>query len=149
MNTFTKTVLIGAALVATAGTAMAFGPHGEMMPGMGYGMGPGMGHGMGSGMGPGMRHGMGPGMMGRGMGPGMMGHGMGLQGGMFNHASMLDRIPNLTDDQRKQLTQLQTDQVKTMEGFRKQMLVQRDSVKARLGEILTEDQQAALPVFQH
>jgi Spy/CpxP family protein refolding chaperone len=70
------------------------------MMGGGYGMGPGMmgGYGMGPGMMGG--YGMGPGMMGGdGMGPGMMGgHGMGL-----------NRIPDLTPDQRGKINKIQDD----------------------------------------
>lgn len=156
MKTFTKTLLIGSAILATAGAAFAVAG-----PGMG-GYGP---HG-------GMMQGMGPGMMGRGMGPGMgsrMGHGMGMNHGMQgDHAAMLDRIPDLTDDQRKQLTELMTQQQQAMQGFRSQMMAQRgnmnpqammgmrsamqaqrEGVKAQLAKILTEDQQKSLPIFQH
>ena len=151
MNTLAKTLVIGTALFATAGAAVAiagpgmghFGNHSGMMQGMG---GPAAGMGMGQGMGRGM--GQGAGMMG---GPG----------------AMLDRIPNLTAEQREQLTQLQTEQhaamqgmrtammsqrseanQQSMQGFRATMQAQREGVKAKLAEILTPEQQATLPIFQ-
>lgn len=65
----------------------------------GYGMGPGMMGGYGWGPGPGGGYGMGPGMMGGyGMGPGMMG---GYGGGRWAPG-----IPDLTDDQRKKLADI-------------------------------------------
>ena len=152
MNTLAKTLVIGTALFATAGAAVAiagpgmgnFGNHSGMMQGM---SGPAAGMGMGQGMGRGM--GQGAGMMG---GPG----------------AMLDRIPNLTAEQREQLTQLQAEQHAAMQGmrtammsqrgnmdaqsmqdFRSAMLEQRDSIKAKLDTILSDEQKAALPIFQH
>ena len=137
MRTLTKSVLIGSTLLIAAGASLAatgteagcHGPRGGMMQGMGPGMN-------GQGVEPGMR-------MGHGRG-GMMKHGM--QG---NHTAMLDRIPNLTDDQRQQLTELMSQQQKKMQGFRSQMMAQREGMKAQVEKILTDEQKAALPMFNH
>jgi len=120
MNTFTKTLVIGTAILATAGTAIAvagpgmgnFGSHAGMMQGMG---GPGAGMGMGPGAG----------MMG---GPN----------------AMFERIPNLTAEQREQLTQLQARQHERMLSFKTEMMAQRGEVMAEMSQILTEQQRAAL-----
>lgn len=98
------------------GTGMGpgYGGYG-MHPGMMYGMHPGM-YGMHPGMmgyGPGMMgYGMGPGMMGGyGMGPGMMGgYGMGpgMMGGM-GPGMGYGRMPDLTPEQRKQISKIQDE----------------------------------------
>ncbi len=151
MNTFSKSLIIATTLFATTGAAVAIAG-----PGMGYagkhsckqqyGMdGPGAGMGMGPGHG--MKHGH------RKMG---------------RAEAMFDRIPDLTAEQRQQLTQLKAEQHAAKKGMRTAMMeqrqqadqqlmqefksarqTQRESFKARLGEILTDEQKAALPIFQH
>lgn len=98
-----KWIALTALVVATAAWSQPYGPGPGMMGGYGYHMGPGMmgGGGYGPGPGPGMMggYGPGPGMMGGyGMGPGMMwGYGPG-----WEYA-----IPNLTNDQRTKLTEIE------------------------------------------
>jgi len=105
----------GAGMGAGYGCGMHPGMMYGMHPGM-YGMHPGM---MGMGMGPGMMgYGMGPGMMG----PGMMGYGPGTMGGYGMGPGMgygmgpgmmgvpgYGRIPDLTPDQRKQISKIQDE----------------------------------------
>lgn len=126
MKKFNKLLLAGTALAATAMTVVAVAsPDGgcgrDMRPGMHQGMGPGMHKGMHKGDHQGMRKGM--------------GRGMGFK---------LDRIPNLTDEQREQLTALRQEQQAAMEGFRAAMQERRKEMKAKFDAILTEEQREAM-----
>jgi Spy/CpxP family protein refolding chaperone len=110
-KSFGAVALIGASLVSANVMAQPYYPGYGMGPGMmgGYGMGPGMmapgmmPYGMAPGM---MPYGMGPGMGGYGMGTGMMGRGMGpAMMGAYGVAGEL----NLTDEQRSQITKIQSE----------------------------------------
>lgn len=97
-----------AALTLTLGACaqQPYGPGYRQGPGMmggGYGPGYGQGYGMMGGYGQG--YGMGPGMMGRGYGPGY-GMGPGMMGGY-------GYIPNLTDEQRSKLGEIQQEFART------------------------------------
>ena len=106
------------------GPGMMGGGYGPGMMGGGYGpgmMGGGYGPGMmGGGYGPGMMGGgYGRGMMGGGYGPGMVwdGHGPGMMGGYGLGPGMMwdgpsgawTSIPDLTDEQRSKITQIQKE----------------------------------------
>lgn len=112
-----KLLAASAAILLGTATASCAQPYGGMGPGMmggGHGPGYGQGHGMMGGYGPG--YGMGPAMMGHGhghgygMGPGMMmGGGYGMGPGTMGYGS----IPNLTDEQRTKLAEIQHEYAKT------------------------------------
>ena len=95
-----RNLIVAAALAAvfsaTTASAQGYGP--------GYGMGPGMMGGYG-GYGPG--YGMGPGMMwGYGGGPGYYGMGPGM---MWGYGGYGYGIPNLTDEQRAKVAEIQKE----------------------------------------
>jgi len=124
------------------GRAM-YNMRGRIANGMRGGMMNDMGPGMGPDMGPGMRHGMGPGMrMGRGMyhmqndSIGRMPFGPGRR--------MLESIPNVTEDQKKQIEQLmkknQEEMKKMGEEFASKMQAARDSHRKEMLNILTAEQ---------
>ena len=124
--------------------------HGRMFQGMRPGMMGAMGPGMGMmrGMRPGMRNGM------EGMRPGM---GMGMRRGMGSMPGdstgwmpmgpgrrMLESIPNVTENQKKQITELMTkhqDEMKKLqEEMSSKMQSLMDSHKKDMLNILTDEQ---------
>ena len=120
MKILAKAAFIGMAIIATGGATVAIA---------GDGMGYGKGHCMNR-AGMGMHH-----------GKGHRGHGM-KHGMHRGRMGMLNRIPDLTDKQRKQLNELFAERDKMRQAH-------RESMKARLAKILTDEQKAALPIFQH
>ncbi len=100
---------------------------------MGRGMRPGMGRGMRPGMGFDMRSGnrpmLGDSISGRRFGPGMM---------------MLGSIPNVTEKQKKEITDLMTKQRDEMKKLREEMQTKmkalRDSQRKSILNILTDEQ---------
>jgi hypothetical protein len=111
---------------------------GRKMNGMGRGMGPGSGmNGMGRRMGPGRGFGMGrefgpdrrDSIAGRQFGPGRM---------------MLESIPNVTEKQKKEISDLMTIQREEMTKFRDEMQAKmkemRESQRKSMLNILTDEQ---------
>jgi len=93
----------------------------------------------------GMRSGMGQGpdfRMGRGMGPMAMGR-MG-QGPMGPGRMMIDRIPNLTDKQKKDIADLRQKQQDEMKKFSEEMSAKmksmRESNRDKMLKLLTDEQ---------
>ena len=126
------------------------GMHGRMFQGMRPGMMGAMGPGMGMmrGMRPGMRNGMGGMYQGMGMG---MRRGMGSMPGdstgwmpMAPGRRMLESIPNVTENQKKQITELMTkhqDELKKLqEEMSSKMQSLMDSHKKDILNILTDEQ---------
>ena len=126
------------------------GMHGRMFQGMRPGMMGAMGPGMGMmrGMRPGMRNGMGGIRPGMGMG---MRRGMGSMPGdstgwmsMAPGRRMLESIPNVTENQKKQITELMTkhqDELKKLqEEMSSKMQSLMDSHKKDILNILTDEQ---------
>ncbi len=139
---------------------MGYGMMGGMQPGMGYGMmsgmQPGMGYGMMSGIQPGMGYGMMEGMQ-PGMGYGMMGgiqpgSGYGMMQGIGPGMRLLERIPNLTDKQKKDIEEIakhQRDEViKLSDEMNAKMQAIRDSGEKSISNILNEDQKKFLEQVQ-
>ncbi len=93
------------------------------MPGMRGGMGMGQGFGMGRGRGQMMQGQMGPGLP-------------------------INRIPNLTDKQRKEILDLQQKQMQEMDKFREEMSSKmqsmREANRTKVMSILTEEQKKFL-----
>ena len=119
------------------------GPNGRMFHGMRPGMRGGMGPGMNMGMMIGMRPGMGPGM-------GMRGN-MGSMPGdstvwmpMGPGRRMMESIPNVTENQKKQLMDLMTKQREEMQKIRDEMSSKMqnlmESHQKDMMKILTDDQ---------
>ena len=109
-----------------------------------YGMGPGMMSGMGYGMGQGMRS------MGRGMGFGMRGGMNRMPMDSLGWRSMgagrriLESIPNVTENQKKQIEDLMKKQNDDMKKLREEMSSKMqnlmDSHKKDMLNILTDEQ---------
>jgi hypothetical protein len=106
------------------GTGRGMGP-GHGMNSMGRGMGPGRGFGMGREFGPNRRDSI----SGRQFGPGRM---------------MLESIPNVTEKQKKEITDLMTKQREEMTKFRDEMQAKmkemRESQRKSMLSILTDEQ---------
>jgi hypothetical protein len=148
-----------------------------LRPGMGRGQGngmqPGAGRGMGQGMGPGMRRGAGPGMNnGRGpaqrpgQGPGMMnnarpgaGNGQGNPPVQINPALesqagpagiFIDRIPNVTEKQKKEYSDLLQKQKDEMVKMRAEMAAKikstLESQRSKMLNIFTSEQKKYIGV---
>jgi hypothetical protein len=119
---------------------LGYGMMRNMQPGTGYGMMGGIQPGMGYGMMGGMRPGMGYGMMG-GIQPGT---GYGLMLGMGPGMRLLERIPNLTDKQKKDIEEIakhQRDEViKLSDEMNAKMQAIRDSGKKSILNVLSDDQ---------
>ena len=153
MKSKTKNIVIGSVLLtAAAGSVVAFagqghgnwgqgnmfdGNHSGQMQGhmMGYMQGYMQGHMMSNMMG---KNGHGQGQMGYMQGKN--GHGQGQMGYMQG----LNRLDNLTDEQKAQLGDLRESQQKLMREKRAEMTAQRDQMKSKIDAILTEEQRATL-----
>jgi hypothetical protein len=124
-------------------------PDSLRMRGMRHSMTPGRMNNMGWFMNPGwqmghmrMGYGMGPGM-GRGpMGPGMGRPGMGMRQGGPGRA--MDNIPNLTDKQKKDISELRQKHQEEMQKFRDEMQLKmkeiRESQRTKIMNLLTPEQ---------
>jgi len=113
-----------------------------MRPGMRGGMGPGMNRGMMRGMRPGMGPGMGMGMGRRGMGN-LPGDSIGWTP-MGPGRRMMESIPNVTENQKKQLQDLMAKQREEMQKIRDEMSSKMqnlmESHQKDMLKILTDDQ---------
>jgi len=112
---------------------IANGMRGSMMNDMGTGMAPGMRHGLMPGMGMGMGRGM---RQMRNDSIGRMPFGPGRR--------MLESIPNVSEDQKKQIEQLmkknQEEMKKIREEFSSKMQTARESHRKEMLNILTQEQ---------
>lgn len=115
-----------------------------MRPGMERGPMNGMGRGMVQDSMMGMQRGMGPGNMNR-MGRGMEQMPMGRMGrGNMGYGRMMDIIPNLTEKQKKEITDLGQRQMDEMKKLRDDMTGKmqslRDAHRKKVMDLLTAEQ---------